>query len=163
MMTSSNRNISALLALCAVNSPVTGEFPYKGQWRGALIFSLICAWTNDWANNRNGGDLRRYRARYDVTVMQAYWCMWCVHNKAMYVQANRPLHWFWIHYFDWLVQERRNSSALAMDLRLSCTNPSIYGRQGDMPYWYVETCACVVWNTIAINLLVKTQINLCHC
>ena len=25
-----------------------------------------------------------------------------------------------------LVQERRNSSALAMELRLSCTNPSIY-------------------------------------
>ena len=27
---------------------------------------------------------------------------------------------------DGLVQERRNSSALAMELRLSCTNPSIY-------------------------------------
>ena len=28
-------------------------------------------------------------------------------------------------YIDGLVQERRNSSALAMELRLSCTNPSI--------------------------------------
>ena len=28
--------------------------------------------------------------------------------------------------FDGLVQERRNSSALAVELRLSCTNPSIY-------------------------------------
>ena len=27
MMTSSNGNISALLAICAGNSPVTGEFP----------------------------------------------------------------------------------------------------------------------------------------
>ena len=37
---------SALLAFCAGNSPVTGEFPaHKGQWRGALMFSLICAWT----------------------------------------------------------------------------------------------------------------------
>ena len=27
----------------------------------------------------------------------------------------------------WVVQERRNSSALAMELRLSCTNPSKYG------------------------------------
>ena len=27
---------------------------------------------------------------------------------------------------DGLVQERRNSSALAMELRLSCTNPSTY-------------------------------------
>ena len=29
------------------------------------------------------------------------------------------------HYIDGLVQEKRNSSALAMELRLSCTNPSI--------------------------------------
>ena len=29
-------------------------------------------------------------------------------------------------YFDGLVQEGRNSSALAMELRLSCTNPSIW-------------------------------------
>ena len=32
-----------------------------------------------------------------------------------------------VHYnVDWLVQERCNSSALAMELRLSCTNPTIY-------------------------------------
>ena len=46
MMTSSNGNISALLDLCAGNSPVTGEFPHKGQWRGTLMFSLICVWIN---------------------------------------------------------------------------------------------------------------------
>ena len=40
----------------------------KGQWRGTLIFSLICAWTNGWANNGYVGDLRRQRAHYDVTV-----------------------------------------------------------------------------------------------
>ena len=33
----------ALLALCAGISLVTGEFSYKGQWRGVLMFSLICA------------------------------------------------------------------------------------------------------------------------
>ena len=32
---------------------------------------------------------------------------------------------FWVCYIDGLVQERRNSSALAMEWRLSCTNPSI--------------------------------------
>ena len=60
---------SALLALCAKNSPVPGEFPHKGQWRGALMFSLICVWINGWVNNREAGDLRRYRAHYGVTVM----------------------------------------------------------------------------------------------
>ena len=48
-------------------SPVIS--PHKGQWRGALVFSLICFWINGWVNNREAGDLRRYRAHYDVTVM----------------------------------------------------------------------------------------------
>ena len=47
-------------------SPVNS--PHKGQWRGALMFSLICAWMNGWVNNRKAGDLRRHCAHYDVTV-----------------------------------------------------------------------------------------------
>ena len=50
--------------LCAGNSP---DAPQKGLWLKALIFSLICAWTNGWVNKR--GNFRRYRAHYDVTVM----------------------------------------------------------------------------------------------
>ena len=49
--------------------------PHKGQWRGALIFSLICVWINGWVNNREAGDLRRYRAHYDVSVMVCV-CSW---------------------------------------------------------------------------------------
>ena len=60
---------SALLAICAGNSPVPGEFPHKGQWRGAVMFFLICVWINGWVNNRKAGDLRRYRIHYDVIVM----------------------------------------------------------------------------------------------
>ena len=48
-------------------SPVNS--PHKGQWRGDLMFSLICAWINGWVNNREAGDLRRHRAHYDVIVM----------------------------------------------------------------------------------------------
>ena len=48
-------------------SPVNST--HKGQWRGALMFSLICVWLKGWVNNREAGDLRRYRAHYDVTVM----------------------------------------------------------------------------------------------
>ena len=43
--------------------------PHKGQWRGGLIFSLICAWINGWVNNRRAGDSRRHRGHYDVIVM----------------------------------------------------------------------------------------------
>ena len=48
-------------------SPV--NFPHKCHWHGALMFSLICVWINGWVNNRETGDLKRYRAHYDVTVM----------------------------------------------------------------------------------------------
>ena len=60
---------SALLVLCAGNSPVPVNSPHKGQWRGSLMFSLICARINDWVNNREAGDLRRHRGHYDVIVM----------------------------------------------------------------------------------------------
>ena len=48
-------------------SPVNS--PHKGQWRGALMFSLIWIWINGWVNTREADDLRRYRAHYDVSVM----------------------------------------------------------------------------------------------
>ena len=46
--------------------------PHKGQWRGDLMFSLICARINGWVNKRGAGDLRRHRTHYDVTVMVIY-------------------------------------------------------------------------------------------
>ena len=48
-------------------SPVNS--PHKGQWCGALMFTLICARINGWVNNREAGDLRRYSGHYDVIVM----------------------------------------------------------------------------------------------
>ena len=48
-------------------SPVNS--PHKCQWRGAMMFSLICVWISDWVNYREAGNLRRYRAHYDVIAM----------------------------------------------------------------------------------------------
>ena len=42
---------STLLALGEGNSLAQVNSPYKGQRRGTLMFSLICAWTNSWAND----------------------------------------------------------------------------------------------------------------
>ena len=61
---------SALLALCAGNSPVPVNSLHKGQWRGVLMFSLMYVWINDWVNNREAGDLRRHRTHNDVIVMK---------------------------------------------------------------------------------------------
>ena len=74
---------SALLALCAGNSSVPVNSSHKGQWRGALMFSLICARINDWVNNSEAGDLRRYRGHYDVNVM----------NTSRFI---RPIKNMWI-------------------------------------------------------------------
>ena len=48
-------------------SPVNPS--HKGQWRGALMFSLICTRINGWVNNGEADGLRRQRVHYDVTVM----------------------------------------------------------------------------------------------
>ena len=63
-MTSSNGNI---FVRGIYRSPVCSL--HKGPWRGALVFSLSCAWINSWVNNRKAGDLRRHRTHYDVSVM----------------------------------------------------------------------------------------------
>ena len=69
---------SALLAICAGNSPVPVNSPHKGQWRGALMLSLIYAWLNDGVNNRKAGDLRRHHGHYDVIVMISVALVWIV-------------------------------------------------------------------------------------
>ena len=43
--------------------------PHKGQWRGALMVSLILARINSWVNNGEARNLRRHRAHYNVIVM----------------------------------------------------------------------------------------------
>ena len=75
-MTSSNGNIFRVTGPLCGESAVNSS--HKGQWRGALIFSLICAWTNGWVNNLDAGDLRRRRTNYDVTVIIRWYWYGCV-------------------------------------------------------------------------------------
>ena len=100
---------SALLAFVRGlhRSPVNSS--HKGQWRGALMFSLIWPWINRWVNTREAGDLRRRRAHYDVIVMNlfvmAQWYagifryddvnqMSCADFAAPLSVLNRkPVHW----------------------------------------------------------------------
>ena len=69
-------------------SPVNS--PHKGQWRGALLFSLICARINVWVNNRETGDLRRHRTHYDVTIMSVGFI-----SKLRY---SEDFHFVWAAY-----------------------------------------------------------------
>ena len=45
------------------------------------MFCLVCVWINGWENNREAGDLRRYRAHCDVTAM------YCIFRANMYHSA----------------------------------------------------------------------------
>ena len=70
MMTSSNGNIFR------VTGPLCREFTghrwtplIKASDAELWFFSSICAWINDWVNNREVGDSRCHRAHYDVTLI----------------------------------------------------------------------------------------------
>ena len=68
-------------------SPVNS--PHRVQWRRALMFTLIFAWTNNWVNNRDAGDLRHDRAHYDVTVMVRDWAL---HGNVS--DSNKQRSWW---------------------------------------------------------------------
>ena len=65
MMTSSNGNIFGVTGhLC---EEFTGpRWIPRTKASDAEFDVLICVWMNDWVNNREAGDLRRYRAYYDA-------------------------------------------------------------------------------------------------
>ena len=51
---------------------------HKGQWRGALMFSLICTWTNSWANNHyqcTSGMISLNSVVFDCQTRQ--WILYC--------------------------------------------------------------------------------------
>ena len=58
---------SASLAICAGNSPVTGEFQRPVTRSFDVFFDLLL--NKRWVNNGKAGDLRRQRAHYDVIEM----------------------------------------------------------------------------------------------
>ena len=62
---------SALLAICAGNSPVAGQFPAQRPVRRSfdVFFDLLCICINGCVNNREAGDFKRHCTHYDVTVM----------------------------------------------------------------------------------------------
>ena len=73
-------------------SPVNS--PHKGQCRGALKFSLICVWMNDWVNHREADVLRRYRAHYVVTPMEL--CAYLLACITGFLFTQKILsYWYW--------------------------------------------------------------------
>ena len=148
MMTSSNGNIFR------VTGHFCGEFTgprwIPRQWRGALMFSLIYVWINDRVNNRETGDLRRYRAHYYVIVMnfletvnfrKSVIVLWFV-----YIYAS---HWFHgNHWMTWYALYNHDIETFFMSFRSS-------DARGQYGSWF-PLIRVMVWcpdDTCTINLV----------
>ena len=97
--------------------------PHKGQWRRALMFSLICAWMNGWVNNREAGDLRRHRAHYDVTVMRCFVFIAQVLNKWVTKLADhmcRETTWL-VVYLHNKINGAERSSIVLCNMHKTCS------------------------------------------
>ena len=95
-------------------SPVNS--PHKGQWRGALMFTLICAGINGWVNTREAGDLRRYRPHYDVIVMCSHITSPCGPDNVLLVLHYLSSHCFSI---DVILPAKVASSGLLCSFELA--------------------------------------------
>ena len=121
---------SALLALCEGKPLVTSGFPHKGQRGRASMFSLICTWTNVWANNQDASDLRCHCTHYDVTVM--IWCHIALsmleHRLDYELTKDIPI-------------PRTPSQCLLWVLGVSCEYCG-----NDWPYCFATThCYIIIW------------------
>ena len=112
-------------------SPVNSS--HKGQWRGALMFPLICAWIN----NREAGDMRRYRAHYDVIVM--------IYHNWPHIVGSKPfrrgrrgseLFWRWLTQFLalWINTGGCGSSGVFYSMLL------LYNSNPEMDVSILQTC-----------------------
>ena len=59
----------SLLAICAGNSPASGEFPTQRPVTKSYGVFIDLRLINVRVNNHEAGDLRRHRTHYDVIVM----------------------------------------------------------------------------------------------
>ena len=146
MMSSSNENIFRVTGhLCGEftghRSPVNS--PHKSQWRGAFMFSLICAWINRLVNNRETGDLRRYRAHYGVIVMIVFkviveiivwYDMQLKHDtcyECVYVYSQSKIYW---HIYSFCLKFVTPAKIVITQLYQTCLhfNNSLYST-GNIP------------------------------
>ena len=66
----------------------------NGQWRGALMFPLICVRINGWINNHEAGDLRPLWRQYNDRGIFHYtdvtWATWCLKSLVTQLLVQQP-------------------------------------------------------------------------
>ena len=71
-----------------------------GQYRGALMFSLICSWTNGWAYNWDTGDFRRHRTHYALLCERKYFATIRYVSQGSLIMNIRSSNFAWILRYD---------------------------------------------------------------
>ena len=82
------KTFSALLALCAGNSPVTNEIRSQRPVMRSFDLFFDLRLNNRFSKHRNAGDLRSHGADYDVTVMNFIFmdhCSWLINLSCQVV------------------------------------------------------------------------------
>ena len=145
-------------------SPVNS--PHKDQWRGALVFSLICARINGWVNNREASDLRRHRTHYNVTVMAFsdrsntgnhdgifqhwQWYLPEIHKYIVPISFQHICQFWW--YSWWMVKD----FWIRVCIRLNYWKNYywVYERLNSWFWWNEKECYTFIWyhHTRLLNL-----------
>ena len=131
---------------------------HKGQWRGALMLYLMCAWSNDWVNSLDAGDLRRHGAHCDVIVMgttKMHWLLSKVVNDIYCVSWSeaRQVLWktskiwittpnWWLNYWHRVVKFSSHiCGVIETCFGIDYDNPYTYmGRSGLMAQYSTSSC-----------------------
>ena len=132
---------SALLALCAGNSPASVNSPHKGQWRGALMFSLICAWINGWVNNREAGDLRRHRAHY-VMLSPLFYSPALMYDKCIWWWSMQGVYICAMEFHGWKHQKHHEEGEKH---RLANTTQPLHIHFEQQGLAYIQRVECLTW------------------
>ena len=152
---------SALLVICAGNSPVTGEVPVQRpvMRRFGVGFFYICAWINDWVNNGEACDLRRHSPHYDVTVM-----VFQKEGSQLHAPSHcRKMMKIGIYYMFHNINSARQILKLIQLSAVSewtlswqqCTNP-LFGRNNFISWpLYVNSHALFIMHCTVINVHFK--------
>ena len=79
------------------------------------MFSSICAWTNEWVNNRDADDVRRHRPNYDVTIMKSW-----INECHKYIRSVGKFSLSFEHYetVQWKINRNTHDKNIKINLNL---------------------------------------------
>ena len=117
--------------------PVIWHALYLNRYTPCIVFNFSCIL----------GDLCYYGFWMFLPFMSLRYVLWAMIHSTSCVADM---------YIDGLVQERRNSSALAMELRLCCTNPSIC-------YWLTKVTSMKLNAKSDTDLTYNGDLNIVWC